>query len=369
MTISTAWLKANSLLLIRATLKALIFFAMFNLGYFLAQPLQTGRLPTLYNTLVPGLLRFRVGDEYNINRLLADHSIRSASPDHYNVVILGSSEIWGVTVAPSQTIPAYLDQLGLKASDGRPVRIYNLSFPGPEILKDFFIWESLRGLNRPIDLVILTVNNGALARDTPHQLLTENGERVLDILDTYGLPHSLLIGEAHPQKTTFWQDRQDLANWFKGQMQTPLWLFARQDRPTIPAPLPAQTAFFTREAITPSLRDGVLEAFARSTSEAHVPLLVMLVPLASINDPFENWIITEAAHAALPVLDCAAVLTEPSLFEGSVHLMPSTHPLFAQILGQSLSQPDLVSLSADLPLHVPDEAEDEPNICSFHPAP
>jgi hypothetical protein len=369
MTLLTVWFKANGLMLIRAVLKALVLFVLFNLGYFLIQPLQTGRLPTLYNTLVPGLLRFRVGDEYNINRLLADHSIRTASHDTYNIVILGSSEIWGVTVAPDQTIPAYLDQLGLTAHDGRPVRIYNLSFPGPEILKDFFIWESVKGLNVPIDLVILTVNNGAFSRDTAHQLLEGNGERVQAILDAYDLPRTMLLGEAHPQTTTFWQDRQDLAAWLKSQTQAPLWLTSHQDRPAMPAPLPAQTAFITRDAITPILRDGVLEAFAHSTSNAHIPLMVMLVPIASINDPFENWIINEASNTALPLLDCAAVLTEPSLFEGSVHLMPSTHPLFAQILGQTLSQSPLASVSEGLPLSQQAETAGQTDTCSFYPAP
>jgi hypothetical protein len=341
---------------------------LFNGCYLLSQPVQSGHLPTLYNSLVPGLTRLEVGGEYSIQRLLADHAVQMARSDHYNVVILGSSEIWGVTSSPDKTIPAYLDRIGLVAADGRPVSIYNLSFPGPDLLKDLLIWESVREAHLPIDLVILTANNGAFSRDIEHQLLVENGERVQEILSAYNLSSSMLIGTPRPSHTTFWQDRADLVSWFKKQTQAFYWAMTYQDRVLTPLPGPARSEFLRRNEVSPITRSGLLGAFAQSSVQAKIPLIIMAVPIASLNDPFVDWLLIETRQTSLPLLDCTSVLTAPELFEGTVHLMPATHPLFAQILAESLSESRLPSGVVGLPFQLPLDFNHGTNkACSFTP--
>src|SRR5688572_29827445 len=91
---------------LRALAKALVLYVLFNGIYFLLQPVQSGNLLTLYNTVVPGRLRLEAGYEYAITRLVHDHAIQSARSDHYNIVMLGSSETWGAFSKSSETVPA-----------------------------------------------------------------------------------------------------------------------------------------------------------------------------------------------------------------------------------------------------------------------
>src|SRR5215216_3733498 len=78
-------------------------FLVFNLIYLDAQPLRNPHL-TIYNSLVPGRLRFPYTEddtalfvnETLLPRLIADHIIsQPKAADEYRVIVLGSSETWG----------------------------------------------------------------------------------------------------------------------------------------------------------------------------------------------------------------------------------------------------------------------------------
>jgi hypothetical protein len=81
-----------------------------------------------------------------------------------------------------------------------------------------------------------------------------------------------------------------------------------------------------------------------------------------------DWLKTETKQIPLPLLDYAAVLTEPTLFEGNIHLMPTTHPFFAQILGESLSDLHSSFGMRGLPFQMPPNFKHEGNRqCIFTP--
>jgi hypothetical protein len=116
-----------------------------------------------------------------------------------------------------------------------------------------------------------------------------------------------------------------------------------------PQPEPL-TAFSTRETFDAESRPGVLDVFARMSTESGVPLLLVAMPVPYLHDPFEGWIIDAARGLHLPLLDCMYVLQEPRLFQRDLHLMSTTHPLMAQIIARSLSAPATTDISAGLPL-------------------
>src|SRR5690349_7705589 len=147
----------------RAMLKGVCLYIMFNVVYGLIDPVITGRLPTLYNRLFPGLTRFMRFSDFDPYRMIDNHAISAARSDTFNIVILGSSEMWGSGTLADAAIPAKLDQLGLTAADGRPVRVYNLAHPAPYFFRDLILLDVVLQRQIPIDLVILSTFDASLS--------------------------------------------------------------------------------------------------------------------------------------------------------------------------------------------------------------
>jgi hypothetical protein len=288
--------------------------------------------------------------------------IQSASADYYNIVFLGSSEVWGAVSAPDESIPAYLDRLGLVAADGRPVAVYNLAYSGPDVLKDLLIWETVHEMHLPVDALILTVNPLSFTRSEAHQLLEENADFVQAILAKNGLPDVMLTGARRADRTWFWQDRQDLTAWIRDQSGAGKWAFTRIDW-NIPRAVPL-TEFGERMEMGLVTRQGVLEAFARSSREAGVPLIVLMQPVSFKEVVFEDYMRAEAERVQLPLVNCIHVLTAPAMFQDFVHQMTATHPLFAKIVARTLSESEAASLAKGLPLNF----QGEVTTCDVYPA-
>src|SRR5688572_19629690 len=123
-------------MVLRAIMKALCLFFAFNVVYGLIKPVHNGLLPSFYNAGFSGRVRFIQDYEFDAYRLISDHIISSAKSDTFNIVILGSSEMWGIHAMADLSVPVIMDRLNLTAADGRPVRVYNLSHPVPYGLKE-----------------------------------------------------------------------------------------------------------------------------------------------------------------------------------------------------------------------------------------
>jgi hypothetical protein len=111
----------KSILRILARVAALL--VAFNFLYLIVQPLDRGWL-TLYNHIFPGRLRFvwrsnaqaPVVTELRLSRLIADHIISMPKqPNEYRVVFLGSSDVWGATNRPQDTMPVLINNMGNEA--------------------------------------------------------------------------------------------------------------------------------------------------------------------------------------------------------------------------------------------------------------
>jgi len=206
----------------RVLAKALIMFSIINLAFALLNP-PVDRF-SIYNWLIPGRLRFFVGNRRasiiyigNFEALFNSHVI-SGTPkavDEYRVLILGDSQTWGATLTPSQTLTEELNKDGLMAC-GKHMKFYNLAFPYPSVVKDFLILN--RSLRYRPDLIVwmlttdsffpskaldfLTARNPRITIDTLHQYhLDRYDSEVLDRYDseiTYNpnFLESTLIGQS-----------------------------------------------------------------------------------------------------------------------------------------------------------------------------
>src|SRR5579862_2598747 len=124
---------------LRVLIKAAILFAIFNVVYYLVQPLNILDHVSVYNVLVPGRVRMPFADfpadSYNISvlrldEMLSTHAIAAPkAPDEYRVVMIGDSSIWGYLLGPNDTQAACLNRMNLSLPSGRKVKVYNLGYP------------------------------------------------------------------------------------------------------------------------------------------------------------------------------------------------------------------------------------------------
>ncbi|MCS6773340.1 MAG: hypothetical protein NZ693_04415, partial [Thermoflexales bacterium] len=120
----------------RVILKAALLFGLTNLAFAVFDPIPVlGRI-SLYNKVYPGRQRLPYGDNpalsYNLspndlNTMFSVHEVARPKPnDEFRVLVLGDSSVWGFLLRPTETLSTQINAAGLRWSDGRAVRAYNL---------------------------------------------------------------------------------------------------------------------------------------------------------------------------------------------------------------------------------------------------
>jgi hypothetical protein len=353
---------------LRAVLKGLGLYLGFLMVYSACQPVQTGRLPTLYNSLAAGRVRFITDVETNLPLMLNDHIIQQATSETWNIVMLGSSEIYGLYDVPDKALPMYLDRAGLQTADGQPVRVYNLSYPIPDAAKDLLIADALLKSGRPINLIVLNVNAWSFTPVASHDMLRTNPEATHDLIAHYHLSPTDL-SDVPPDRThNFWEDRTTLGTWLSLQRDVLRWSWLRIDnRGNGP-----QMTLSIDTGVNPMIRITrveLLRAFRQLSDEYHVPVLLISVPRTYSQDDFLPWLYIESQNTHLPLLDCEFIFGDVSLFIDSIHLLPTTDPMYARILMQHLSRAEMARVSPHMPLRLSADfvpVEDQPE-CVFLP--
>lgn len=369
-------------MIIRAVIKGVMLFILFNMGYGALQPVSYGLLPSLYNHILPGRTRFLRNFEYDAYRMVDSHIVSQASPSAFNIVILGSSEIWGSRTGPAEAVPAYMDRIGMVAQDGRPVRIYNLGFPFPNGIKDLMILDMLARKHLPVDLVMISSFSTTLSV-TSHFVIDANPQLRSEVLDHY---HLTSFYESLLPRTVnifpLWDDRTALSAWSTTQLRGLMWTLNHDDMDTwsaglrailpvrdkFPAPNGAFDAYGMRPSDAPALEKAILRALAQFSQEQAVPLIVLEAPLPVETNQFDVWLQEETANVQLPLLDCWAVFRDPAAFEDFYHITPQTHEPYAHILAKQLSDPAMSRVSSGLPLMLPADFQAPANTCEFHPS-
>lgn len=367
-------------MILRIAVKGLCLFILFNVVYGLFQPVQNGLLPTLYNVLFPGRLRFKYDYEFDAYRMVSDHIISEAKPDTFNIAFLGSSEIWGARVAPAQTIPAFMDAIGMTTTNGDPVRVYNLGYPFPYAFKDLIILEAANQYDIPIDLVILSTFGATLTLGSaPHAVASANASLETYVVEHYRLPSKYLDattrtqGDYEPVFLPEWNDRANLAVWGSMQMRGILWSILRDDIDSSTAHLrqlpPSMTAFV--DNMTPGVirpEPEMLAAFARFHQETGIPVLILAAPVPAKENTFALWLQEQTRVVGLPLLDCWQVFRDPAMFESIYHIIPAMHGQYAGILAKQLTDAALASDIPGLPLRLPHELVQPVESCEFFPS-
>ena len=153
--------------------KTLLLLVAANLLFALVNPMPfLGRL-TLYNRLIPGRARLPFGEDpaqaYNLSLFSLDAMFASQAvsqpkaPGEFRVLVVGDSSVWGILLPPDQTLAGLINAAGLKMTDGRQVRAYNLGYPTLSLTKDLLVLDWARRYQP--DLIVWPVTLEAFPRD------------------------------------------------------------------------------------------------------------------------------------------------------------------------------------------------------------
>lgn len=215
-------------------IKALVIFVVFNVLWFVLQPMALLNRLTIYNTLIPGRARLPFSEfpaeSYSLtltslDQMLASHEIARAKPaDEYRLILLGDSAVWGYLLPPDQTLAACLNRLNLTAPDGRRVRAYNLGYPTLSVLKDLLILR--HALPYAPDGVLWSTSLASLYPSDQLGFAIVRGQRdeVADLV----VAHGFRFGEWPLPEPDFWArtffgQRREVADWLRHQLYGPAW--------------------------------------------------------------------------------------------------------------------------------------------------
>jgi hypothetical protein len=363
----TGWRTLRNLLL-----KAAGLFVILNLLFAWLNPLPALARLSAYNHLFPGRARLPFGEDpqrsYNlsvlqIEALFASHEISAGPkpPDEFRVFFFGDSSVWGFHLTADQTVAAALDHLGLKAADGRRIRIYNFGYPTLSLAKDLLLldyasryqpdlivwWVTLESFPRTLQLdsPIVQYNPG------PMRLLIQGCGLKLDPNDPRFVDPSLwdrtIVGR-----------RRDMADLVRLQLYGPMWAATSIDH-FIPAEaaspavdLPADTVFhgFSRGSLRPDdLAFDVLQAGAKSAGRA--PLLIVNQPVFISHgtnsdirynafyprwayDEYRAWLLAFTEGQGLSYLDLWDAVPSGSFTDNAIHYSaPAAQELAARLAG------------------------------------
>ncbi|MDW8396446.1 MAG: SGNH/GDSL hydrolase family protein [Anaerolineae bacterium] len=355
----------------RVILKAALLFGLTNLAFAVFDPIPAlGRI-SLYNKVYPGRQRLPYGDNpalsYNLspndlNTMFAVHEVARPKPnDEFRVLVLGDSSVWGFLLRPTETLSAQINAAGLRWSDGRAVRAYNLGYPIMSLTKDLLLLNE--GLRFAPDLVVWVVTLESFPRDKQlgHPLVRNNAGAVRSMINRYALaldPTDPALVERSFWDRTLVGRRRDVADWLRLQLYGLLWAATGVDQYYPETYEPAQRdleADVAWHGLRPpslpaeALALDVLAAGVKMSHEAGAEVLLVNEPIlisagrnsdVRYNFFYPRWayddyrrILRQWAEAhQVRYLDAWDAVPEPEFTDSAVHLTPKGTRLFAERL-------------------------------------
>ena len=258
-----------------------------------------GRI-SLYNTILPGRVRLPYGDEpsqsYNLSlnsldAMFASHVVsRGTKPDdEFRVLLIGDSSTWGYLLPADQTLSASLNGAGLRLTDGRIVRVFNLGYPVMSLAKDAMILSQAMQYDPDLIVWLVTLESFPYDKQLFPPLLQHNPEVMRNLIQKY----DLRLDPADPEfvNQTWWQrtfigSRRELADWFRLQVLGVMWAATGIDQdipksfPQRLEDLPADGSF--HNLLPPHLTQGDLAIDILSAGyniAAGTPLLLINEPM------------------------------------------------------------------------------------------
>lgn len=223
---------------LRVFIKALFLFAAFNLLFAWLNP-PLGKL-TAYNWLWPGRLRFPYAESpeyysrgYNapviedFDAMFGAHIISSASKPagEFRVLLLGDSSTWGGHVPPQEMLAEQFNRLGLTSCDGRAIRVYDLGYPWPSLLRDTLILDYAMQYQPDMVLWLVTLHSFE-KKPADRDFLGPHAARMAEVVSD----HQLVLPKAYANQRdqTLWDrtivgQRRRLKNLLLNQAYGALW--------------------------------------------------------------------------------------------------------------------------------------------------
>lgn len=225
---------------LRILIKALSLFVALNIIYALIDP-PISKI-SAYNTIFPGRVRMPFGNDADpfavmvddVDVMFASHSVSDKKiTKEYRVVLIGDSSIWGENLAAQDSISVLWNAKDMQCGD-RSVKIYNLGYPHPSVIKDLVILDKAMEYDPDFVVWFVTLNTLIPRRLSP--FLAANHERAVRVLDTYDIPFvqedALLASETTFFQKTLVGQRSRLARLIKLQVLGAVWAATGADMKT-----------------------------------------------------------------------------------------------------------------------------------------
>jgi hypothetical protein len=199
---------------LRVLIKAGCLFAALNVAFALLNP-PLGKI-TLYNSVVPGRLRFPYEEKpffylvgYNapifedFDAMFGTHVIAKKKPSgEFRLVVLGDSATWGFGLRANETLTEQINRLDIQTCDGRKLRAYNLGFPFSYLTRDLLILD--KAMDYQPDMVFWLITLSTLEpKPAETNFIAPHAERYLRLAETYDLKLSHFSPPI--QEPSFWE--------------------------------------------------------------------------------------------------------------------------------------------------------------------
>lgn len=205
----------------RVLLKALLLVLVINLLFAAANPLPVLGKISLYNHLFPGRPRLPFGETpdkaynfslFSLEAMFASHEINQPkAPDEFRVVVVGDSSVWGTLLRPEETLTGILNARGIKAADGRRLRLYNLGYPTITLTKDLLVFAWARQYQPDAIIWLTTLESFPKDKQLATPILQHNPAAVRQLIQADRLsldPHDpALLDPTFWERTLFGQRR------------------------------------------------------------------------------------------------------------------------------------------------------------------
>jgi hypothetical protein len=363
---------------VRVLVKAVLLFVLVNVLYVFLQPLPLISRLSVYNSIIPGRLRFPYSDNpdeafnlslQRIEGLFAAHVIDQGNEaDEYRVAILGDSSVWGVLLDNSETLSACLNREGLITENGQRVEIYNLGYPVLSLFKDVLILEE--AVEKDVDAVIWLTTLQAFFDNEQlrHPIVRNNRDRAESLIRQYDLSLDLqtLSQEGFFDRTLIVQ-RRALSDWLRLQVFGLAWWITKDDYAPAEffgAPvsnLPASTGILNRPDVSTGnlLEQGVLaidvfRAGLELASQNELPVIVVNEPIfisqglnADVRyneyyprwayDEYRAWLVQEAEAQNFAYLDLWDAVPSTAFTDTPFHYTADFTCAVAERIAEALS--------------------------------
>lgn len=333
--------------------KAVGLFVVFNIAYGLIQP-PVAKI-SAYNLIFPGLERMPFGasgdpytvEVHNVDAMFAAHEISAPKAQgEVRVVLIGDSSIWGEGLSNDETLSAMLNDLSPQCN-GRTIKLYNLGYPHPSILKDLVFIQEAR--ERAPDAIVWFITlNTLMNQYRVNPFFMENRARLVDLMAAYNIQYGARKVMSETQEgfynRTLLGQREFLARWMKLQALGLVWsatgLDTLEPLPSLPVPAdikkdPTYRDLAPGTDLRPSL---LLEALdAGEDLAGDVPVLLVNEPIfiaggmnsdVRYNDLYPRWaydqyreiVSTQVQISSWPYLDLWNALPPENFTDSALHL-------------------------------------------------